>query len=108
MERRCTRHTQNLPSITKVLFMILLEAEHNKKKFIIEEDLPEVGFYFYVYEDDQCVKDELQNRISTCKKVAFENYGVPYNRWRIKKELKKNDLSNDQSALLILDVSHSP
>ena len=64
--------------------MKLLEAEHNKKKFIIEEDLPGVGFYLYVYEDGKCTRDYLQDAISICKKVAFENYGVPYNRWHIK------------------------
>lgn len=91
MERRRARYPQDLPAITKVLFMKLLEAKHNKKNFIIEEDLPEVGFYFYVYEDGKCVKDELQDGIGICKKVAFENYGVPYNRWHITRNLK-NDL----------------
>ena len=64
-----------------------LEAEYNKKIFIIEEDFPEVGSYFYVYEDGKCIKDELQEGIGICKKVAFESYGVPYNRWRIKTKL---------------------
>ncbi len=65
--------------------MKLLEAEHNKKIFIIEEDPdPDWGVYFYVYEDGKCIRDYLQDDISICKRAAFEDYGVPYDRWRIK------------------------
>jgi hypothetical protein len=37
----------------------ILEAIHNGKKFKIEEDLPDVGAYFFVYEGDKDVKDWL-------------------------------------------------
>ncbi len=64
--------------------MKLLVAEHKNKRFFIEEDYPEVGYYLYVYENGQCIKDDLQDDIETCKKVAFDDYEVPYNKWMIK------------------------
>ncbi len=59
-----------------------LLAEHNNKKFFIEEDYPEVGCYLYIYENETCIKDYLQNDIETCKKIAFEEYGVTQDKWR--------------------------
>jgi hypothetical protein len=57
-------------------------AEFNGKKFIIEEDNPEVGFYLYVYEDEKCIRDYLQNTLEIAKRCAFEDYLVPLNIWR--------------------------
>ena len=52
--------------------------------FKIEEDYPEAGVYLYVYENGQCVKDCLQNDISTCKAIALEEYNVPMDSWVLK------------------------
>ena len=49
--------------------------------FKIEEDYPEVGVYLYVYENEHCIKDYLQNDIETCKALALEEYNVPINSW---------------------------
>jgi hypothetical protein len=68
----------------------ILETLHNGKVFKIEEDYPEVGVYLYVYEDDQCVNDYLQNDIETCKELAFEDFGVPLCSW------KENTSSNEE------------
>ena len=51
------------------------------RRFVIEEDLPEVGVYLYVFEGDKCVEDVLQNDIATCIMVALEDYGVPKELW---------------------------
>ncbi len=48
---------------------------------IIEEDLPDVGFYLLVFKDNKCIFDDLQNDIRTCKRVAFEEFGVPIDLW---------------------------
>lgn len=62
----------------------ILEANHNGKKFRIEEDYPEVGSYLYVYEGEKCVRDHLQKDIEVCKKLALEDYEVPLNKWVLK------------------------
>lgn len=50
-------------------------------KFIIENDLPEIGSYLYVFIDNKCIADYLENDISSCKEVALEEYGVPLDIW---------------------------
>ena len=55
----------------------ILEAKLNGKKFRIEEDYPDVGWYLYVYEGETCIKDYLQNNVETAKQIAFEDYQVP-------------------------------
>jgi hypothetical protein len=47
------------------------EANHKDKKFIIEESLPDVGFYLYVYDNDSCTHDDLQDTIEYCKEDAL-------------------------------------
>ena len=54
---------------------------YGNKKFIIDEDLPEVGAYLYVYDGDKCVYDCLQDNIELCKEVAHEEYQVPLDSW---------------------------
>ena len=64
-----------------------LEAEHNGMKFKIEEDLPEVGVYLFVYKDDKCIIDDLQNDIETCQQIAFEDFQVPKEKWKLIDEI---------------------
>lgn len=59
----------------------VLKAEYNGLNFKIEEDLPEVGVYLYVYRNNKCFKDYLQNSIDTCKEIALEEFGVPLEKW---------------------------
>ena len=61
---------------------IMLTAIHKGNKFEIVQDKPEVGVYLYVYDDDRCIRDELQNDIETCVEIAFEDYGVPKAIWK--------------------------
>lgn len=64
----------------------ILETDFNGRKFKIEEDYPEVGAYLYVYEGEKCVKDYLQNDIEACKEIAFEDFKVPLDKWKMKEE----------------------
>jgi hypothetical protein len=57
-------------------------AFNDNKKFVIEEDLPGVGAYLYVYDSSNCIYDFLQDNIEICKKVASEDYGVSYESWK--------------------------
>lgn len=59
----------------------MLRAEHNGYEFVIEQDKPEVGVYMYVFIEGQCVRDELQNDLGTCIRIALEDYGVPTVAW---------------------------
>jgi len=54
--------------------------------FKIEEDYPEVGVYLYVYENERCVFDYLQDNIEICKKFAFEEFNVPIDSWKLKED----------------------
>ena len=64
----------------------MLYAKQNKLALIIEEDYPEVGVYLYVYENGQCIRDELQDNIDIFKEQAFEEYDVPLDAWREQEE----------------------
>ena len=55
---------------------------YGNRRFIIEEDLPEVGAYLYIYDDNKCIYDCLQDNIEICKEVAFESYHVPFDSWK--------------------------
>lgn len=59
----------------------ILEAHHGELRFTIEEDLPEVGAYLYVFRGDKCIRDSLQNDIDTCKEVALEDFEVSLDKW---------------------------
>lgn len=60
---------------------LILEAKYNGKLFRIEEDLPDIGAYLYVYEMGVCIQDYLQDDIATCKQIALEDYNVPLEIW---------------------------
>ena len=58
-----------------------MTAEYNNLTFVIEEDLPEVGFYLYVYENGKCINDFLQDSLEECKDFALQEFNVPKNSW---------------------------
>jgi hypothetical protein len=60
-----------------------LISYYGDKKYLIEEDLPEVGAYLYVYEGDKCVFDHLQDNIEICIRLAYEEYAVPTDSWNL-------------------------
>lgn len=58
-----------------------IEIVYNNLRFEIENDLPEIGSYLYVYKDNECIGDYLQDNIDSCKQFALEEYGVPIELW---------------------------
>ncbi len=59
----------------------IFEAIYNEMRFRIEEDYPKVGAYLYIYKNDYCIRDDLQNNIKDCMEIALEDYGVPLINW---------------------------
>ena len=58
------------------------EYRNNDKYFEIQEDLPEVGWYLKVYDKDMnCISDHLQNEFEIIVDFAYEEYGIPKNKW---------------------------
>jgi len=62
-----------------------LISKHNNLTFEIVEDLPEVGFYLYVYDNNNCLEDHLQDTEQISKEFALEEYGVPLDSWIVQK-----------------------
>ena len=61
-------------------------AENNGLRFEIVKDNPDIGYYLYVYDEERCIRDYLQNDEDTCKQVALEEYGVEPSSWTDKPE----------------------
>ncbi len=57
------------------------QTEYQSKVFRIEEDLPEVGAYLFVYENSKDIYDYLQDSIKDCMEFAEEEFGVPIDSW---------------------------
>ena len=59
-----------------------LVAKYNNQTFEIVEDKPGIGFYLYVYDNqNKCIKDYLQATEQIIKEFAFEEFGIPLNSW---------------------------
>jgi len=59
-----------------------LISEYNNLTFKIVEDIPEVGFYLYVYDSlNNCINDYLQDTELLTKEFAFKEFGVPLHSW---------------------------
>lgn len=47
---------------------------------------PNVGFYLYVFENDKCISDYLQDTLELAMECAWEDFGVPKESWeKVKK-----------------------
>ncbi len=64
----------------KMLFKVF-KAEYESLRFEIEEDLPLVGAYLYVFEGENVLFDFLSETIDACRQVALEDFGVPNDAW---------------------------
>ena len=68
---------------------MVLEQKHRGLLFRIESEefLEQVkketvtGFYLYIYQGDICEYDYLQDTVSACKEIAFEEFGTPMEGW---------------------------
>jgi len=57
-------------------------SKHDNRTFIIEEDLPEVGFYVYAYDHNgKIINDFLQDDLEMAKLCALDEFGVPKDSW---------------------------
>ena len=54
--------------------------EPTRRYCVIEHD-DLVGFYFYIYEDEQTF-DHLQDTLEIAKLQAFEDFQVPLDAWQ--------------------------
>jgi len=43
---------------------------------------PAAGFYFYVFKNNLCIKDYLQDTLDIAIEMAWEDFGVPKNVWK--------------------------
>jgi hypothetical protein len=48
--------------------------------FEIEYD-PSVGFYFYVFQNNKCIFDHLEDTFDIAVKVGMERYNIPIDVW---------------------------
>ncbi len=56
-----------------------------KYYYEIKQD-PAVGFYFFVFDGNKCVHDNLQDTLKIAIDYAFEEYGVPEDSWELIRE----------------------
>ncbi len=63
--------------------LIKLVSYKDDFKFIIEDESPDIGFYLYVYRDNKCITDYLQDTLEFVKEEALEKYNIPLNSWEI-------------------------
>ena len=64
-----------------------LKSIHEGRLYLIEEDIPEVGWYLYVFKDKTesvCIYDHLQDELDYAKNQALKDYGVPLDSWEKK------------------------
>lgn len=60
-----------------------LIAKVDERIYVIEPDLPEVGAYLRIYENGKDIADHLQDSVQDCIDFAFEDFGVPTDRWSV-------------------------
>ncbi|MFK7981855.1 MAG: hypothetical protein AB8G86_17875 [Saprospiraceae bacterium] len=59
------------------------QCKFKEKTYIIEEDLPEVGWYFYVFDKSgKCIADYLQDSYKIIIEFAEENFQIPKENWK--------------------------
>ena len=57
-------------------------CNNGEVNLIIEEDLPDIGAYLYVYNrQGECIADFLQDDAESCKRQAYDLYRVAHNSW---------------------------
>jgi hypothetical protein len=68
--------------------MIKLYNKSKDKQFIIEQDDPEVGFYLYVYENEKCIADYLQDDLEAIIQQAYQDFKLDPQSWKNKETQK--------------------
>jgi hypothetical protein len=67
--------------ITNNMIKQILEAKHGGFRFIID-GVYEEGAYLYIYKNDSCEYDYLQDDIEMCKYFANNHFGIPIEEWQ--------------------------
>lgn len=49
--------------------------------FILEQDLPHIGWYIYVYDGKKCIYDNLQDNRDIAIDVLFQEFNCPRDLW---------------------------
>ena len=64
------------------------------------EYIPAQGFYFYVFEESQCIYDFLQETLELAKNFALENFSIPKTSWKriIESSISLNSYGLDDLA----------
>lgn len=84
----------------------ILECKFGDKRFKIEEDLPDVGWYLYVYDlNDKCIADHLQDDLKKIIEFAFEEYQIPKTHW-IDSEIRSFVQAETYKILAQRELSH--
>ena len=66
----------------QLLTILKLTTRHNNQTFEIIEDLPEVGFYLCVFDNNgKKTHDFLQDTLQMAKECAPKEFGVPRDSW---------------------------
>ena len=68
----------------------MLVAYWNSKRFELEHD-PAAGWYLYVFEKGECVRDHLQDSELQAKRQAAEEYDIAFSLWHEEKNLPNED-----------------
>lgn len=58
------------------------DCESLKPRYYEIKHDPLVGFYLYVFEGGECVRDHLQDTLEVAIESALEDYDVPKDAWR--------------------------
>ena len=61
--------------------MIAEPTNLKPRHFIIKHD-ELAGFYLYVYENERCVRDHLQDTLDLAIELALKDYLVPKESWK--------------------------
>lgn len=57
-------------------------AKYKGLKYVIEENAPEVGFFIYVFDDqEKCIDDFPMENLEEAKAFALQMFGVPAEIW---------------------------
>lgn len=59
------------------------QSDFKEKKYVIEEDMPEVGWYLYIFDKSgKCIADYLQDNFKIVVDFAEEEFKIPKESWK--------------------------
>lgn len=64
-------------------YFLKIKASFEDYTCIIEEDLPDIGYYLYVMKNGENIADHLQDTLELAKQEALEMYNIPLSAWEL-------------------------